>query len=338
MPLLGAIEVDGQSTDDVVTSLQEAFNRSMRRPARACVVLLDREPIYIVGRDVRPSTVKYSPGMTVLHAVALSGSLKTENSEAYIQSEYARNLERQEIATQKLKKLIALSVGLRAERDGHAPEIPAQLIELSGTQEAKKLIDNALETRRLVVAAREPQVASYQSALAAAREEAASHANRIALLNEHARLNAGRRDAVRELRNHNNASASALVSVENEVANLKERREDAIASLSRAKDNIAQAEQKLAKLEADLKLETRNQLLTIEAEIAEQEASLKGARRITSDLRIATLRFSSTGQSLSYEIIRRTRHGTSRNKVSETTKLVPGDLIQVTGGENSSGM
>ena len=102
----------------------------MRRPARASVVLLEREPVYIVGKDVRPSTVRYSPGMTVLHAVALSGSLKTDNSEIYMQSEYARNLERQEISTQKLQKLVAQSVALRFEQDGHAPEIPARLIEL----------------------------------------------------------------------------------------------------------------------------------------------------------------------------------------------------------------
>lgn len=337
MPLLGAIEVEGQSTDDVVTMLQEVFKRTMRRPARASVVLLDREPIYIVGKDVKPSTIKYSPGMTVMHAVALSGSVKTENLDVYIQSEYARNLERQEIATQKLKTLIAQSVALNSGQDGHAPEIPVRLIELAGTQEAKKLLDNASETRKLIVAAREPQVASYQSSLSAARQEAASHANRIALLDEHTKLYLGRRDAIALLRSHNNIPASELVTIENEVANLREKKEEAIASLSRAKDHIAQAEQNLARLEADLKLELQSQLLKVDSEIAEQEASLKAARRLTSDLRIATLRFSGKGQNVSYEIIRRTRHGTSRNKVNETTELAPGDLIQVI-GEDGSGI
>ena len=139
------------------------------------------------------------------------------------------------------------------------------------------------------------------------------------------------------LRSHDNAPASELVTVENEVANLREKKEEAIASLSRAKDHIAQAEQNLAKLEADLKLELQSQLLKVDSEIAEQEASLKAARRMTSDLRIATLRFSGKGQNVSYEIIRRTRHGTSRNKVNETTELSPGDLIQVI-GEDGSGI
>jgi len=338
MPLLGSVEVDGQSTDEVVTSLQEAFKRSMRRPARASVVLLDREPIYIVGKDVRPSTVKYSPGMTVLHAVALSGSVKTENLDLYIQSEYARNLERQEISTQKLKTAIAQSVALRSEQDGQAPEIPGRLIELAGPPDAKKLVDTAVEMRKLVVAAREPQVASYQSALAAARQEAASHANRIALLDEHTKLNVERRDAVRELRSHSNVPASTLVTIENDVANLREKKEEAIASLSKAKDSIAQAEQNLAKLEADLRLELQSQIHKTDNEISEQEASLKAARRMTNDLRIATLRFAGKGQNVSYEVIRRTRGGTTRNKVTEITELVPGDLIQVTSGEDGSGI
>ena len=119
---------------------------------------------------------------------------------------------------------------------------------------------------------------------------------------------------------------------------MREKKEEAIASLSKAKDNIAQAEQNLAKLEAELRLELQNQVLKTDAEIAEQEASLKAARRLTNDLRIATLRYAGKGQNVSYEIIRRTRHGTSRNKVTETTELTPGDLIQVTSGEEGSGI
>ena len=65
---------------------------------------------------------------------------------------------------------------------------------------------------------------------------------------------------------------------------------------------------------------------------------MKAARRMTNDLRIATLRFAGKGQNVSYEVIRRTRNGTSRSKVAETTELIPGDLIQVTSGEESSGI
>ena len=69
------------------------------------------------------------------------------------------------------------------------------------------------------------------------------------------------------LRSHNNIPASELVTIENEVANLREKKEEAIASLSRAKDHIAQAEQNLARLEADLKLELQSQLLKVDAKL-----------------------------------------------------------------------
>jgi hypothetical protein len=69
-----------------------------------------------------------------------------------------------------------------------------------------------------------------------------------------------------------------------------------------------------------------------------QQAALKAARRLTTDLRITSLRVANRGQNLSYEIVRRTRNGLAHIKATDTTALVPGDLIQVTSGEDNSGI
>jgi protein involved in polysaccharide export with SLBB domain len=309
--------------------LQTTFNRLMRRPAKASVVLVEREPVYIVGNGMKPGAFKYSPGMTVLHAVALSGAGKDENSDLYAHTEYARGLEKLELATQRLKKLLAQAAALRAQQAGQSAEIPARLIELVGVQEAKKLVDNAVAIRKLIVAARQPQIAAYQAGLAAARQEAESHANRIALLEEHTKLQVKRRDAVADIRKNNDGLAFALVQMENEVATVKEKKEEAVASLSKAQDAMAQAEQNLAKLEANVKLDLLTEIMAADNDIAEQEAGIKTAQRLTSDLRIAALRISRSGQNLAYEIVRRGRQGASRITAAETTTLVPGDLIQV---------
>ncbi len=338
LPLLGAVEVEGQSSEKVVEALETAFKQAMRRPAKASVVLLDREPVYLVGKGFKPGSFKYTPGMTVLHAVALSGAGKDENSELYSHTEYARGLEKLEISNQRLRKLLAQGAALHAQQEGRAAEVPARLIELAGPQEAKKLVDGAVTVRKLIVAARQPQIAAYQAALAAARQEAGSHANRIALLEEHIKLHSERRDAVAEIRKHNDGLANALVQMENEVATVKEKKEEAVAALSKAQDNIAQAEQNLAKLEANTKLELVNDIVSTDSEIAEQEAVLMAARRLTSDLRIASLRGARMTQNLAYEILRRGREGTSRIKATETTELTPGDLVQVTSPEDVSGI
>ena len=62
LPLLGAVEVEGKSVEEVAESLQAAFKQWMARPAKASVVLMDREPIYLVGKGTKPGTFKYSPG------------------------------------------------------------------------------------------------------------------------------------------------------------------------------------------------------------------------------------------------------------------------------------
>src|SRR5258708_1362799 len=126
LPLLGAIEIEGLSTEEVVRALQAAFKRSMRRVAKASVMLIDREPVYVVGKGIKPGAFKFSPGMTVLHAVALTGTVKDQNSDLYAHTEYARGLERLKIATQRLKKQLGQAAALRAQQSGQSPEIPAR--------------------------------------------------------------------------------------------------------------------------------------------------------------------------------------------------------------------
>jgi exopolysaccharide production protein ExoF len=337
LPLLGAIEIEGRSTEQVVRALQAAFIQSMRRGAKASVMLVDREPVYVVGRGIKPGAFKFSPGMTVLHAVALTGTGNDQNSDLYAHTEYARGLERLEIATHRLKKQLAQAAALRAQQSEQSPEIPAGLVELVGAQEARKLVDSAVGVRKLIVAAMQPQIAAYQAALAAARQEAASHTTRIALLEEHVKIDVQRRDMLVNIRKQNDGLGYPLLQMENEVASIKEKTQEAVASLSKAQDNIAQAEQNLAKLEANTKLELQNEIIATDNDIAEQEATLKAARRLTSDLRIASLRMASTGQDLSYEIIRRGRSGSSRLKADQTAELVPGDLIKVISTGDNSG-
>lgn len=329
LPFIGAIEASGQSTEQVVQALETAFKQTMRRPAKASVVLLEREPIYVAGKGIKPGAFKYSPGMTVLHALALSGAGKEDTSDLYAHSEYARALEKQEIATQRLKKFLAQEAALRAQQSGGSAVIPPRLIELVGAEEAKKLVDAAVAVRKLVAAARQPQIAAHQAALAAARQETASHMNRINVLEEHIKLDIDRRDKLAEIRKHNDGLAFSLVQMENEVATVKEKKQEAVAALSIAQVRISQAEQNLAKLEADLKVELQNEIVSTGNQIAEQEATLKAARRLISDLRIASIRIPSKNEKLTYVIMRRKRDGLSQIPAAETTELVPGDLIQV---------
>jgi protein involved in polysaccharide export with SLBB domain len=329
LPLIGAIEAGGQPAEQVVQTLEAAFQRTMRRPAKASVVLLDREPVYIAGKGIKPGAFKYSPGMTILHALALSGAGKEDSSDLYAYAEYARSLEKQEIAIQRLKKLLAQEAALLAQQSGNPVVTPPRLIELAGAEEAKRLAGDAAAVRKLIAAARQPQIAASQAALAAARQETASQMNRIDVLDEHIKLHVDRRDKVAEIRKHNDGLAFALVQMENEVATAKEKKQEAVAALSQAQVRISQAEQNLAKLEADLKVELQNEIVTAGNEIAEQEASLKAARHILSDLRIASIRGPGKNESSTYVIVRRNSGGLSQFPATETAELIPGDLIRV---------
>ena len=81
LPLLGSLAVAAQTPQQVQDHLIALYKMSMGRNAKVSIVLTEREPIYIVGSIKKPGTYRYAPGMTVMHAVALSDGLEGLNSD-----------------------------------------------------------------------------------------------------------------------------------------------------------------------------------------------------------------------------------------------------------------
>src|SRR4051794_9777753 len=72
VPLLGSVNVVGQSPSELEQTLSQAFNEHMAGSVKVSIQLVEREPIYVTGKIAKPGTFKYVPGMTVLHALTLA--------------------------------------------------------------------------------------------------------------------------------------------------------------------------------------------------------------------------------------------------------------------------
>ncbi|MGH1573725.1 polysaccharide biosynthesis/export family protein [Methylobacterium sp. P31] len=198
LPILGSIPVQGLSTQALEDEIRARFREVVGRPAKASVSLLERPPISVVGPVKQPGTYKFTPGMTVLHAVALAGGLDQKPSENWAGLEVARDAARATTASQKLSKSLASLAVLRAERDGKTSAMPEQLVDLVGREAANGIYGEAKKRReRLTTALRERRV-SLASAVATAERALTIAQERTEILSQGLSSRQKRADALRE--------------------------------------------------------------------------------------------------------------------------------------------
>ena len=329
LPLLGPTSAAGRPLLEVQGQMRSAFQKIFGRDARVSVVILEREPIYVVGAVARPGTYKYSPGMIVLHAVALSGGLEGGiGSDVSQFLESTREGERQQKATERLKKLLARSAVLKAERTKGTPELTPRLMSLAGEAQAKALIAELTSIRKLTTESRLAQVRAFDATIDAARRELESLHARIAHIEANIQSRAERVNTVRSLHSRGSTSGHGLAQVRSELSDVQERLQEALANISRTEQRIAQAQHERSKLAMEAQVEVERDLYATVSEIAQEELTLATSRHVVNSIsRPHTWRDGKPD--LSFDIVRRTAEGVKEFAASETTVLEPGDLIRI---------
>jgi protein involved in polysaccharide export with SLBB domain len=72
-PLVGEVEVAGQTVPEFTNQLSEQLRNGYVRDPIVSVEIAQYRPFYILGEVNRPGAYPYSPGMTVMGAVATAG-------------------------------------------------------------------------------------------------------------------------------------------------------------------------------------------------------------------------------------------------------------------------
>jgi protein involved in polysaccharide export with SLBB domain len=72
-PLVGEVPAQGKTTAEFVQTLTETLQGGYVRQPRVTALIATYRPYYILGEVSSPGTYPYTPGMTVLNAVATAG-------------------------------------------------------------------------------------------------------------------------------------------------------------------------------------------------------------------------------------------------------------------------
>jgi protein involved in polysaccharide export with SLBB domain len=333
LPLLGSVEVD---TTQANVNLEKAFRQVFGSEAKVSITTAEREPVYIIGPTGRSATFKFTPGMSVLHAVAMLGATESDRTEFYLRAEQIRAVERVEQSRQKLKRLLPRMAVLRAE-EGEPLEAPATLVELVGLTNAKALINDAHRARSFTLASREPQFELHRAAIAAARRETAGLKQKLTVLRRQIAAYEQRRTIITDLRQRGSGAPHAYFQSEAELAQAQQQEPEIAIALSAAQLRIDQAQQELVRLESNARAELEREIAALQAETEEQQVLITAAQRLITDAKMASLRLDPNLDSMSFGIVRRSKDGMHTISAVESTELMPGDLVRIASSSSSVG-
>jgi protein involved in polysaccharide export with SLBB domain len=327
--MLGAFAAADQSIDHLTGEVRKAYIAAFHQDAKVSISIVDRRPIYVLGACSKAGTFKFSPGMTVSHALALLGGSDDERRDVYLQSELVRQRERHATSVRRLEKALVRSVVLHAERDGETPRPTSALVSISGGEKATLLIQKELNVRKLIGDLKQSQTDAARSAIATAQREIADISAKVTILNEHIGVKKLRKEALSKLTDSRSANPFLSNQVTGEVLDVEERRQEVLLSQSQAQRKLDQAKADLSKLLTEQALELEKEIAVVEQEVTEEGSAVS-----SSDLFVQELRMQDAGANMAsdaprFEIVRQTLTGPQRLSADEMTELKAGDLVQV---------
>ncbi|MER9668101.1 polysaccharide biosynthesis/export family protein [Mesorhizobium sp. M0203] len=333
VPLLGSIPVANRSTQQVQADLVETFNQLVGREGLVNILPLERPPIYVLGPVKNPGSFKYAAGMTVLHAIALAGGLDRAESEPWQKIEAVRETQKRSGAIDALLKLLARAAVLKAERDGTAPTIPRQLLELAGATEAANLVNEQSERRKAVATAHKDRERANLRALEAARQDVVAY-GRTESLDKLVKLRQERVNSMRTLVDRKVLSMTVMDQIQSELSDAEQRRQDALNQYASAKQRLASLESEVLRTRADLRNDLEIEIETAESQIAANVRELNASEGVLYTLPVARVQFAKDANSATYQIVRQSAAGPVSIESVGMTLLQPGDLVNIIVGES----
>ncbi|MER9026261.1 polysaccharide biosynthesis/export family protein [Mesorhizobium sp. M0815] len=333
LPLLGSIPVANRSTQQVEADLVETFDQLLGRKGLVNILALERPPIYVLGPVKNPGSFKYAPGMTILHAIALAGGLERAESEPWQKIEAVRETQKRSGAIDALLKLLARAAVLKAERDGTAPTIPRQLLELAGTTEAANLVNEQSDRRKAVATAHKDRERANLRALEAAKQDVVAY-GRTESLDKLVKLRQERVNSMRTLVDRKVLSMAVMDQIQSELSDAEQRRQDALNQYASANQRLASLESEVLRTRADLRNDLEVEIETTESQIAANVREFNVSEGVLYTLPVTRVQFAKDASSATYQIVRQSASGPVSIESVGMTLLQPGDLVNIIVGEN----
>jgi protein involved in polysaccharide export with SLBB domain len=273
IPALGRVSVRDRSVTELEELLANLVRQRTKRDAYVTVEVAKYLPVFVAGMVRQGGSHTWTPGMTVIQAVALSGGVGSAGGSDLRLDPVGQ----QQVAT-NLKYSLSLLARLRAEQSGVKQLVaPRRLIELIGLEEATHLIDaqrNRLEVRRSAV---EAQINALML------ESEASKLEVTALEQQKLNLEAQlpmRRDLVKSLMSLYDkkvVSNTRLIEAQTSLSQLEEKVAENMVAIARANTRLHSLQSRLVQHRQQRREEIASEIERLEREVDLLEVQIAAA-------------------------------------------------------------
>ena len=326
VPLLGSFVVHNRSATDLQSELTAAFEKVLGRKGFVNIRSNERPPIYVLGPVKTPGSFKYSPGMTVFHAIAMSGGYD-QPTEPWQKLDAVREATKRTSALEELSELLVREAVLKSERDQVEPNPTHQLVALVGEANAKALVAAEVSRRLAIVSARHTRERMLAEQINMANQDVQTLTSRMPS-DELIRSLKERVNALQGLLQKGWTSRVQVLQVQSQLSEAEQRRQDSTIRLTEAKQRIATLEQDKARLDADTQSERNTAVNAVEQQIAGASRDADSSSGVLGALK-AQYGAPSEVSKFSYQIVRQTAKGPVEFAARGMTPLYPGDLVRI---------
>jgi polysaccharide biosynthesis/export protein ExoF len=324
IPLLGQFQIEGRALDDVRADVAVSYTAIIGRSANIDVKILERSPIYVVGPVKNPGAYKHVPAMIVLHAIALAGGLDRGEVSGIVEG--AREMERLRSTTLHVKQLLARRARLEAERDGASTlPIPVQLATLAGEETARTFMATESAILRADQAKRRQQGREIALRVAAAQGEVEALKGKLDQIEVQKGMRVERLNDLQKLKDRGWGTSNNVVTLRTELSDIEAHRQDYLVSILQAETRLAEAGEAGSRLSSEETANLTNAIATVDKDIAAAQEAMISARMLATIL----YRPGGSSQSEGYAIVRQSREGAKTLQATETSPLLPGDVLKI---------
>jgi protein involved in polysaccharide export with SLBB domain len=330
LPILGAIDVEGQTVDGAKANVLAAMTRIMGKTGNITVSIAQRPPVYVAGAVRNPGAYPYAPGMIAIQALALAGGLDRDATQTAQFIEMMRQKETRAIALDHLKKALARKEVFVAARENIKDVTPPpRLIGIAGSDGAATLIATERGVVDLRLQVQQKARATSAAAVTAIQDEIGLLKERLTNVDAQIKARADELQKMEGLLANRIVSDERVSNVRRDYLDMEGRRNDLKVNLVRAKQRLGQAEADLQTMEIAQRLEIEQEIKQIDAQIAEidQQSLLgEGVSALTGGVNLCG------PKSAELEIVRNGAHAAEVVQATDTSAIEPGDVLRVAVG------
>ncbi|WP_034490578.1 polysaccharide biosynthesis/export family protein [Afifella pfennigii] len=331
-PTIGELDVQGKSVQSFEQLLAQRLEAVWSRPVHVSAEISERRPLFVIGEVDRPGSYPYTPGITVLQAVALSGGFFRPGVRAGNTIEVTREAARLGQARAELKRALTRFARLEAEQAQSAMiEVPQRLRQLATNAEIDELI--AAERRIMEERgnARNSEIEGREAVLELLSEEITALEKKLESIAEQTRYAREEMAPIEQLSDRGLSPRSQLFTMQRVVANLEAEGMEVSARIARSKQNRAEIERAKALYKSTSAVSLQDEINATADKIAATELALYYSERILQDLNDLSGGETAAiaAPTMSYAVLRASGEKESWQQATQVTPLCPGDVLQV---------